>query len=74
MTLEEGTDGEYQCQGWREFLAEEDEAAPLVPEKKPKCPRCHDGGGKLGRATLELSGPPGGHPGVDYAGSTTAFG
>ena len=50
MTMEGLNDCEFQCQGWREYLAQEDEAAPLVPGKRPKCPRCSDGGGKIGRA------------------------
>ena len=49
MTMRGIGDSEFQCQGWREYLAQEDEAAPLAPGKRSKCPRCCDGGGKLGK-------------------------
>ena len=54
LTLSGQTDREWQCEGWREFLANEDTAAPLVPGKPPKCPRCMDGNLKQGKAQPQV--------------------
>ena len=49
LTLAGLSDREWHCVGWREYLASEDPAAPLVPGKRPKRARCMGGGGKLGK-------------------------
>ncbi|CAK9010326.1 unnamed protein product [Durusdinium trenchii] len=54
LTLSGQTDREWQCEGWREFLANEDTAAPLVPGKRPRCPRCMDGNSKQGKAQPQV--------------------
>ena len=54
LTLSGQSDREWPCEGWREFLANEDPAAPLVPGKRPKCPRCQDNNPKQGKAAPQV--------------------
>eukprot|EP00913_Durusdinium_trenchii_P011460 g10760.t2 len=54
LTLSGQVDREWQCEGWREFLANEDTAAPLVPGKRPKCPRCQEHQPKQGKAAPQV--------------------
>ena len=54
VTLSGQSDHEWPCEGWREFLANEDPAAPLVPGKRPRCPRCQDNNPKQGKAAPQV--------------------
>ena len=54
LTLNGQVGREWQCEGWREFLANEDTAAPLVPGKRPKCPRCLDNNPKQGKGQPQV--------------------
>ncbi|CAK9041518.1 unnamed protein product, partial [Durusdinium trenchii] len=53
LTLNGQSDREWPCEGWREFLANEDPAA-LVPGKRPRCPRCQDNHPKQGKAPFQV--------------------
>eukprot|EP00913_Durusdinium_trenchii_P026135 g24517.t1 len=54
LTLNGQVDREWQCEGCWEFLANEDTAAPLVPGKRPKCPRCLDNNPKQGKGQPQV--------------------
>ena len=55
LTMLGKADKEWMTVGWREILANEDPAAPLVPGKRPKCTRCQDQGeDRVGKETPQV--------------------
>ena len=56
ITLSGKADKEWTAVGWRELLAAEDPAAPLVPGKRSRCTRCADlvSKEKVGRCSKEI--------------------